>query len=73
MDIESSSCCTISQETVLVKVPTPNGGKVLERVGKLLLEVSVRELHQDLMKDPPIGFKGAYSNEIPRKLLISER
>ena len=61
------------QETILVKVPTPNGGKVLERVGKLLLEVSVRELHQDLMKDPPIGFKGAYSNEIPRKLLISER
>ena len=44
------------QETLLVKVTTPNGGFSLERVGKLLLEVSVRESHQDLMKDHPIGF-----------------
>ena len=61
------------QETVLVKVPSPNGTKSLERVGKLLLEISVRELHQDLMKDPPIGFRGAYSTDVPKKLLISER
>ena len=43
-----------------------------ERVGKLLIEISIRELHQDLMKPPPVGLREAYCKET-KKLLISER
>ena len=43
----------IYKDTVLVKVPSPDGTIRKERVGKLLLEISVRALHQDMMKDPP--------------------
>ena len=60
-------------ETVSLRVPLPNGGTVFERVAKLWLEVSVRELHQDMMKPPPIGFSGAYCKDDPKKLIISER
>ena len=62
----------IARDTVLVKVPTNDGGFTKERVGKLLLEISVRELHQDLIRPPPIGFNGAFCKDT-KKLLISER
>ena len=62
----------IYKDTLIVKVPTADGGYTKERVGKLLLEISVRELHDDMSKEPPIGFSGAYCN-ITKKLLISER
>ena len=62
----------ISRDTVLVTVPNPNGEGTKERVGKLLLEISVRELHQDLISPPPIGFEGAFCKS-SKKLLISER
>ena len=47
---------TIAWYTILVKVQNGHGEVNIEQVGKLLLEISVRELHQDLMKDPPTGF-----------------
>ena len=62
----------IARDTVLVKVKNCHGEDVRERVGKLLLEISVRELHQDLMKPPPIGLAEVYC-ESTQKLMISER
>ena len=62
----------ILKDTVIVKVPNPDGSFRKERVGKLLLEISVRALHQDMMKEPPLGFDGAYC-PITKKLIISER
>ena len=62
----------IPRDTVLVKVPQPNGEIVSERVGKLLLEISVRELHQDLMKPPPIGLSEVYCQST-NQCIISER
>ena len=62
----------IYKDTVIVNVPNGNGEFTKERVGKLLLEISVRELHDDMMKDPPIGFSDAYCKST-NKLLISER
>ena len=61
----------ILKDTIIVKVPNPRGELVKERVGKLLLEISVRELHLDLISDPPTGFPGAYCKDT-NKLKISE-
>ena len=61
----------IARDSVLVDVPCIDGTKRKERVGKLLLEISVRELHQDLMRPPPIGLKDAFC-KVTKKLLISE-
>ena len=60
-------------QTVSIRVPLPNGTTVVQRVAKLWLEISVRELHEDLKKEPPIGFSGAYCKDDPKKLIISER
>ena len=62
----------IPRDTVLVNVPQTNGTIVKERVGKLLLEVSVRELHQDLLKPPPIGISEIYC-KLTNNILVSER
>ena len=62
----------IARDTVLVKVQNSHGEVVRERVGKLLLEISVRKLHQDLMKPAPTGLSEAYCKS-SNKLLISER
>ena len=59
-------------DTVFVKVHLPNGESIKERVGKLLIEISIRELHQDMMKPPPIGLSEVYCNDT-QKLLVSER
>ena len=61
----------IFKDTVIVKVPTSNGQVQKERVGKLLLEISIRELHQDLLKPPPIGLADVYFKQ-SKKCLISE-
>ena len=62
----------IHRDTVLVKVTQPNELTIKERVGKLLLEISVRELHQDLLKPPPTGLSAIYCNST-KNLLVSER
>ena len=62
----------ILRDTVWVKVPHPNGETSKQQVGKLLIEISIRELHQDLMKPPPVGLSEAFCNDT-KKLLISER
>ena len=62
----------IPRDTVLVNVPQPNGTVIKERVGKLLLEISVRELHQDLLKSPPIGISEVYC-KITNNIIVSER
>ena len=61
----------IHKDTVIVKVPTSNGQVLKERVGKLLLEISIRELHQDLLKPPPVGLTEVYC-KLTKKCLISE-
>ena len=45
----------IARDTVLVNVHNPKGEVIRERVENLLLEISVRKLHQDLIKPPPTG------------------
>ena len=62
----------IPRDTVLVKVPQSNGQIIKERVGKLLLEISVRELHHDLMKPPPVGLAEVYCQST-NQCIISER
>ena len=62
----------ILRDTVLVKVPQADGHVTKERVGKLLLEISVRELYQDLLKPPPIGLSNVYCKE-SKNVLVSER
>ena len=62
----------IVRDTVLVDVHKPNGDVFKERVGKLLLQISVRELHQDLVKPPPTGLSEVYC-KTTNKLLVSER
>ena len=62
----------IARDSVLVKVRSQDGRVIKERVGKLLLKISVRELHQDLIQPPPIGLSGVYWKDT-KKLLISER
>jgi hypothetical protein len=64
----------IANETLLVK--NEETGK-MERVGKLLLEISVRELHNDLIELPPAeGGKGGGLAEArdstSRKVIISD-
>ena len=50
----------IFEDTVLVKVPNADSSVLTkERIGKLLLEISVRDLHQDLMSEPPLEFPHA--------------
>ena len=61
----------IHSDTVLVKVQRPNGDIVKERVGKLLLEISIRELHQDMMKPPPTGLHQVYC-KVTNKCIVSE-
>ena len=61
----------IHRDTVLVNVHRPNGDVVKERVGKLLLEISIRELHQDMMKPPPTGLHQVYC-KVTKKCIISE-
>ena len=62
----------IARDTVLVDVHNSNGDVSKERVGKLLLQVSVRELHQDLVKPPPTGLSQVYC-KTTNKLSVSER
>ena len=62
----------IPRDTVLVNVPQPNGTISKERVGKLLLEISVRELYQDLLKPPPVGISEVYCKSSDN-ILVSER
>ena len=59
-------------DTVLVKVHLPNGETTKERVGKLLIEISIRELHLDMMKPPPIGLSEVYCKDT-QNLIVSER
>ena len=72
MDNQPSSRQIFSNDTVLVKVPNADGVLTKQRVGKLLLEISVRDLHQDLISEPPVGFPDAYC-ATTGKLLVSER
>ena len=62
----------IPRDTVLVKVRQGDGSIVKERVGKLLLEISVRELHQDLIKAPPIGLSEVHCPST-NNIIVSER
>ena len=61
----------LHKDTVVVKVPASNGQVLKERVGKLLLEISIRELHQDLLQPPPVGLADVYCKS-SKKCLISE-
>ena len=61
----------IHRDTVLIKVLQPNGIVLKERVGKLLLEVSVRDLYHDLLKPPPVGLSDVYCLST-KNILISE-
>ena len=45
----------ITNDTILVLNPDTNQK---ERVGKLLLEIPIRELHNDLIEPPPPGRQG---------------
>ena len=56
------------KDTILVYNPTT---KKREPVTKLLLQCSVRELHDDLIGPPPKGLKDVYHSKT-NKLLISE-
>ena len=47
----------ISNDTILIRNPTNANEKI--RVGKLLRNISIRELHNDLMAEPPLGLKEA--------------
>ena len=47
----------ISNDTILIRNPTNANEKI--RVGKLLHNISIQELHNDLMAEPPLGLKEA--------------
>ena len=61
----------IHRDTILIKVPQPNGIILKERVGKLLLEISVRDLYHDLLKPPPVGLSDVYCSST-NNIIISE-
>ena len=58
----------ISNDTLLVPDPEQPGNRV--RVSKLLLQISIRELHNDLLSDGPLGLAEAKDND--GKPLISD-
>ena len=59
---------SISKDTILVYNPV---SKKREPVTKLLLQISVRELHDDLISSPPKGLSSVYDTKT-KKLLVSE-
>ena len=59
----------IANDTLLVRDPNNPSRKI--RVNKLLLQIPVRELHNDLLsEDPNIGLKGAIDHH--GNVLISD-
>ena len=51
----------LSNDTILIKNPSNSNEKI--RVGKLLRNISIRELHNDLLSKPPIGLAEVYDTE----------